>query len=439
MTQKEIHILLVDDDPGDVDMVKEAFKTSQMAFRFDVVEDGVKALNFLRRKSPYQDAATPDLLLLDINLPKKDGREVLKEIKADETLHSLPVIVLTTSDAHTDLVSTYGLDTSHGYIIKPSSFAQFGPIVNAIEEVVKGKRAADGHFTLDLLLIEDDPGDAEWLQHMLSEDPRMRFKMRCAPRLQAGLDAIAKDRPHLVLLDLALPDSQGLATFTKLHTFAPTLPVIVLTGLADDTLAVEAVRKGAQDYLVKGELDVRVLTRVIRYALERNRMQAALRNLSLTDELTGLYNRRGFLTLATERRKLANRNGETFMVFLADLDGLKPINDTHGHGAGDQALKKTAQILRECFRTSDIIARIGGDEFAIATVEDKKNDGEFLRTRLQEALETYNAESQLPYRVGVSMGVARAPAKDLLSIEQLMAKADEALYQEKKAKRGPAS
>src|SRR5262249_15827990 len=108
----------------------------------------------------------------------------------------------------------------------------------------------------------------------------------------------------------------------------------------------------------------------------RKRAEATLHSMAITDSLTGLYNRRGFSTLAHQLLEQARRSGHPFLLFLADLDGLKQINDTHGHLEGDQALHIAAVLLKDTFRASDVVARIGGDEFAVAVLQDIKEDGE---------------------------------------------------------------
>lgn len=128
-----IEVLLVEDNPGDVRLTREALKDAKVANRLHVVEDGVAALDFLYRRAPYGDAPRPDLVLLDLNLPKKNGREVLAEIKSDEALKAISVVILTTSQAEEDIVRAYNLH-ANCYITKPVDFTQFTSIVRTIED-----------------------------------------------------------------------------------------------------------------------------------------------------------------------------------------------------------------------------------------------------------------------------------------------------------------
>jgi chemotaxis family two-component system response regulator Rcp1 len=128
-----IKVLLVEDNPGDVRLTKEALKEGKMLNRVTVVGDGVEALSFLRRQGKYADAGQPDLILLDLNLPKKDGRQVLAEIKADPRLKRIPVVVLTTSSAEEDILKTYDLH-ANCYVTKPVDLEQFMHVVKSIED-----------------------------------------------------------------------------------------------------------------------------------------------------------------------------------------------------------------------------------------------------------------------------------------------------------------
>ena len=137
MVGQLIEVLLVEDDPGDVLMTQEAFTEHKLRNNLTVVSDGVEALAYLRREGPYEGATRPDLILLDLNLPKKDGREVLAEIKADPDLSLIPVVVLTTSGAHDDVVGSYRLH-ANAYVTKPVDFEQFVGVVRQIDDFFIG-------------------------------------------------------------------------------------------------------------------------------------------------------------------------------------------------------------------------------------------------------------------------------------------------------------
>lgn len=168
------------------------------------------------------------------------------------------------------------------------------------------------------------------------------------------------------------------------------------------------------------------------------RMEDEFRKLSLSDELTGLYNRRGFLTLAVQQLKMASRfKGEVCLLYI-DLDNLKSINDRFGHKEGDTALIETANILRKTYRESDIIARIGGDEFAVLAVG-TTDTCEELAKRLQENLRDFNRIANREYTLSLSIGIAHCDSENPSSIEELLIQADRAMYEEKRLKHGVAS
>jgi len=130
---RPVNILLIEDNPGDVRLTQEAFKEGKLAVNLDVVMDGVEAINFLRKKGNHANSTTPDLILLDLNLPKRDGREVLEEIKTDDHLKRIPVVVLTTSNAEQDILKTYTLH-ANCYINKPVDFEKFFDVIQKIED-----------------------------------------------------------------------------------------------------------------------------------------------------------------------------------------------------------------------------------------------------------------------------------------------------------------
>jgi CheY-like chemotaxis protein len=128
-----VDVLLVEDDPGDVVLIREAFEYNKVHNALHVVSDGVEALDFLHRRGEYEGAPRPDLVLLDLNLPRKDGREVLEEVKADRDLRTIPVVVLTTSEAEEDILRSYDLH-ANAYVTKPVDFDRFIEVVRLIDD-----------------------------------------------------------------------------------------------------------------------------------------------------------------------------------------------------------------------------------------------------------------------------------------------------------------
>lgn len=288
--------------------------------------------------------------------------------------------------------------------------------------------------SFNVLFVEDDAGYANILKRRLLDTDNPPFHIRHVQRLGPALDLLAAGNMDVILLDLSLPDSQGLNTLIRVHERAPEVPVVISTGLDDEFTGIEAVRYGAEDYLVKGHVNGKAVSRVLRYAIERHRQRLELEHLSLSDELTGLYNRRGFLALAEQQLKLAPRTDMGFLLFYIDLDHFKQINDTYGHAEGDRVLKDFADILRGVFRTSDILSRIGGDEFAVLTVKAHESVSEMLSARLRESLERYQAAPRRPFRVSVSVGIEKFGPGDRCSVEELLTRADHRMYANKRSK-----
>jgi len=167
----------------------------------------------------------------------------------------------------------------------------------------------------------------------------------------------------------------------------------------------------------------------------RKQRENELSDLALTDELTGIYNRRGFTTLARHQLKLVERSGSGLQLVFADLDDLKTINDTFGHASGDRALIDFAMIMKITFRDSDIVGRIGGDEFAALAVEPPGSSDRLLITRLQANLDAHNAGGNRPYRLSASAGVMRYDPQTPRSIEELLKEADQIMYADKRNRR----
>jgi diguanylate cyclase (GGDEF)-like protein len=168
-------------------------------------------------------------------------------------------------------------------------------------------------------------------------------------------------------------------------------------------------------------------------AVKHALLDRELRYLALTDELTCLYNRRGFFAAAAQQLKLARRNSHDLLLLFCDLDNLKKINDRYGHREGDLALVRTADALEEAFRESDILARIGGDEFVVLALEVSSESQEVILRRLEKGLKESNAKESR-YQLALSIGVARFDPKRPVSLGELMALADKAMYEQKRSR-----
>jgi diguanylate cyclase (GGDEF)-like protein len=289
---------------------------------------------------------------------------------------------------------------------------------------------------IKVLLVESDREYLDVLRGRLGDvRSGQGIDMEWAGELSIGLARLAQGGVAAVLLDLDLPDSRGMVTFERAYAFAPDVPIVVLTSRSDESLGVSTVQAGAQDYLVKDEVSAAVLGRAVRHAIERHQLLSALRSLSLIDDLTGLYNRRGFTDLGEQHLKLARRTARGVAVVFLDLDRFKTINDSLGHHVGDRALQKVADILRATFRRSDIIARLGGDEFAVLALEASGESAEALVDRLRERFREFSESTHESYRLGASIGMARHDGDLRMRLEDLLAEADTGMYREKRDKR----
>ena len=313
------------------------------------------------------------------------------------------------------------------------------PAVGGVVAPVESRRHSDGMAEvasngLAILLVEDDPIFAHLVRAALDPSPAgCEWRLSHAATLAEA--CAATETPDLILLDLTLPDARGLDTLVRIREKFAFVPVILLTGVEDPEIEERALTSGAQDYLGKDELTPRALRRVVRYAMERHRAQLDLLRLSTRDELTGLYNRRGFFMAAQPLARLAERAGRAFVVFYADLDGLKGINDTFGHHAGDEAIRDAAWILTQTFRTADIVARLGGDEFAVLAADAPGDKIEIMRRRLEKWQVERNAEPGRLYGVSLSVGTASWSTASPKTLEVLLEEADADAYRNKRARR----
>ena len=253
-----------------------------------------------------------------------------------------------------------------------------------------------------------------------------------APSLSMGIDLVA----HSDFDASALSLPRGNEALNQILETVLAKANVELANLLQDvrTKSAAGLLGTAQDGCTK-----KLLMRAVQCALKQSMLQAEMGSLALRDELTGVYNRRGFLALAERQLKLGRRSGRAILVFFADVDGLKQINDKFGHAEGDLALVRAAQVLEKTFRDSDVIARFGGDEFAVLALEVSGHSEATIRARLEQNLKELNARHSL-YTLSISLGAARfdpASPRSPESIEQLMIRADEGMYEEKRHRSKP--
>ena len=291
----------------------------------------------------------------------------------------------------------------------------------------------------DVLLVEDDEPLASGLRETLATASGSRFRVTHVTRLADALVSIDARHFDVVLLDLNLPDARGGVAPRTLQKAAADIPIVILTGVDDDQLAEENARAGVQDYLVKSEINGDILVRSLRYAMERNRLLAEAKALSIRDDLTGLFNRRGFIGAAEQLLKTAGRFDEPVLLLFADVDGMKECNDAFGHAQGDRLLRKAARTLRRTFRESDILARLGGDEFAILSLASGLENSRTIVDRLQRNIDAENAADAEPVPLSLSVGLAYSDPNTGARLEDLMEQADAWMYDHKRRKKTAAA
>jgi two-component system cell cycle response regulator len=283
------------------------------------------------------------------------------------------------------------------------------------------------------ILFVGEARDACCLRALFNQQGAGQFQIAHVLSVESAAERLSSEPADVLLLGLSCTQKQGRPFIQAARAAAPDTPMIVLAEREDDALAVEALRQGVQDFLVQDHLDRGSLMRSLRFSIERHRLHRSLQNLSLMDDLTGLYNRRGFMALAEQHLRMIQRKGAALLVYL-DLDDLKVINDSYGHLEGNRALIVTANVLRACFRQSDILARLGGDEFCVLMTDAGQDSDPQVRRRLQERTDFINSLGSWKFRVSLSVGIAEVPVVNQPSLEQLLRAADTQMYAEKRNK-----
>ena len=404
--------------------------------------------------------APPDVLLLDIMMPGMNGFEVCRRMKADPELAHIPVIMITALDAPADRVR--GLEAgADDFLTKPidnvALFARLRSILrlkllldelrlrdDTLHELGlpdDGASSVDGGTGARVLAVEDDPGAVEAIEAALSGENAVT----CVGDEDAALREAEAGAFDLIIVSLGLEDCDGLRLCSHLRSRDATrhVPLLVLADAGDSRRMAKGLDLGANDYLYKPIEHNELLARA-RSQIRQKRYQDRLRrtyhdsiSMAVTDSLTALYNRR-YLTSHLEALlgRLAPQ-GKPLALAMVDIDHFKAVNDRHGHAVGDEVLREVAQTFRRCFRASDLIARLGGEEFVIVMPATELADAETIAVRLRceiadARLGAALVEGGLPVTVSVGIAAMEGPAD---TSDALLKRADDALYQAKEGGR----
>ncbi|TAK63168.1 GGDEF domain-containing response regulator [Methylobacter sp.] len=289
-----------------------------------------------------------------------------------------------------------------------------------------------------VLLIEDNPGDAKLVEVLLeaNNDSNKHFELIRVGLLSEAFPVLEQGGISAILLDLGLPDGNGLESLTRIYTAALTIPIVVLSAEEDELLAIQSVQLGAQDFLVKSGISELVLRRSLYYAIERKNLLEQLQYLAHYDVMTGLANRKLFYDRLKQDIVSARRSKKSLALIFLDLNDFKLVNDSLGHHSGDDLLKETAKRLLNCIRTTDCAARMGGDEFTIILNNlNNAEDAALIADKILQALAEPFILSTQQTTMYASLGISIYP-NDCDDIETLIGAADTAMYQAKESGRG---
>lgn len=283
------------------------------------------------------------------------------------------------------------------------------------------------HEKKSVLIIDDDISLLRIMETGLSSQD---YQCETAADAETALELLKKDSFDIMITDIVMPGMDGFELTEKAKRLRPDMLIIIMTGFVEDFSYDRAIQGGASDFIKKPFTLQELIIR-----LQLVKFQEKLLRMSVTDELTGLYNRRGFFTLADQQFKISGRLKHPIYLLFADLDGLKGINDQFGHQEGDEALIRASKVLIDTFRQSDIIARIGGDEFVVIPIGTTEEGAGIAISRLYKTLELCNANSGNAYELSLSVGLACYNPADPCSVDELVSRADRSMYEQKKQKK----
>lgn len=289
-----------------------------------------------------------------------------------------------------------------------------------------------------ILVAEDNPQDQAMYKRFLSEEFGDNIEMIFVETGQAALTFLSANTVDCILLDFKLSDMDGLEFLRKLSATTGNYPVLMLTGCGNEKVAVKALKLGVYDYIIKEDLDPRLLRNAVLYAVEKfalakqvKEKETKMEHMAYHDHLTSIPNRLYFEHAVAKSLAQAKRYNKIFSVILLDLDKFKMINDTRGHEIGDELLKQVAQRFQTALRGGDVLARSGGDEFFILLDEiNKIEDARMVAKKIVQLMAEPFIIQQENFFVTASIGIALYHS-DGVTIPDLLRAADRAMYQAK--------
>lgn len=405
----------------------------------------------------------PAVIITDVMMPRMDGYEMCRRIKNNPSTKAIPVILLTSLSDPGDVIR--GLQCgADNFITKPYDGQH---LLRRIEHVIKNlelRRAgqapeAEGIFfagqyhklsaekiqIIDLLISTFEAAVLQSTQlEKLGGDYRNALEE--VKRVQANLHTLLETTADSVVVvdgdDRVLYANPAAELFfDKFISDLAEKPFFTPFGDGEDSREIIIERPGGEKFV--GDMRTACCTwdgKLVRFATIRDitemaRLREQLKAESVTDCLTGLYNRRGFFTLAENSLELAGRMGFRATCLYFDLDGFKTVNDTLGHEEGDNVLRETASVLRKTFRMSDIKGRVGGDEFAVLMLHDGKGEPPDIPSRLEMEISRANNCRAGGYRLAMSMGRSEWFPGNPVSLEELLLEADKKMYENKKIRK----
>jgi two-component system cell cycle response regulator len=445
-------ILVVDDNPLNVKLL--AAKLARDYYFVSTAENGIQCLDAAQKEHP-------DLILLDIMMPEMDGFEACEKLKADPATRHIPVVMVTALSDTADRVR--GLQCgADDFLTKPINDVALMARVRSLlrlkmmmdEWRLREATAAQFDFpvaaeedptemTGRILLLEDNANDRKTVLNYLDSGKMQHTE---AANIQAAMDEAQTGAYDLVMTSLDLHKEDGLFLCAQLRAreATRTLPILLMANEGEIDLIARGLDLGANDYLMRpiegSELIARTNTQ-LRQKRHYDRLRLNYEQslaLALVDPLTGAYNRRYLDMHMPKVFARAQTTNRPLSVFSIDLDHFKAVNDTYGHAAGDVVLKTVVARVIQCLRPTDLVVRMGGEEFAVIMPETEPKTALSVGERLREAVEKLEITVPgfgEPLKVTISLGVASARQMPEETPDSLLKRGDAALYKAKETGR----